>query len=137
MGGTACTEIPTMQGILEEVTLREEYAVRCSKTAASAAPTGQEPALQLLVLPATMKPALPAYDAEPSFIAPDHCRTCLSSPCPGHAAQEHRRDILERVAAEGVAPVSAQVLRARLTAYKDHLSHDNFVEGVCACCARN
>ena len=128
---------PKMLCILDETILRDEYVARRSKTAGDATPTGLEPALQLLIWPAIHKPPLPSYDNEPSFIAPDHCRTCLQVACPGHDAQEHRRDILERVAAEGVSPVSSQVARSRLTALKDHLCHDNYAEGVCACCARS
>ena len=38
--------------------------------------------------------------------------------------------MLERVAAEAPCAVSAQAIRARLTAYRDHYTHDNYVEGL-------
>ena len=60
---------------------------------------------------------------------------CTQSQC--HAGVAHRRDVLERVAAEAPAPVTAQIIRARLTAFKEQMSHQNYTEGVCACCARS
>ena len=78
------------------------------------------------------KPPLPSYSEEPSYLAPEHCRLCLG-PCAqpeDHHGPAHRRDVLERVAAEAPCAVSAQAIRARLTAYRDHYTHDNYVEGL-------
>ena len=44
--------------------------------------------------------------------------------------------VLGRTLAEWPQPVSAQVMRTRLTAYKQLLTEENFAQGVCACCAR-
>ena len=78
------------------------------------------------------KPPLPPYSEEPSYLSPEHCRLCLG-PCAhpeDHRGPAHRRDVLERVAAEAPCAVSAQAIRARLTAYRDHYTHDNYVEGL-------
>ena len=64
------------------------------------------------------KAQLPNYDEAPAYIAPDHCRLCMG-PCREPEEQNgpaHRRNVLERVMAEGPVAVGAQVIRARLTA---------------------
>ena len=43
--------------------------------------------------------------------------------------------VLERVVADWPEPVSPQILRTRLTEYKQSLSNENLQKGVCACCA--
>ena len=51
-------------------------------------------------------------------------------------AQEYRRHVLGRAMASGPQPVTSQVLRTRLTAWKQSLTDAAFAQGVCACCAR-
>ena len=78
------------------------------------------------------KAPLPTYAEEPAYLAPDHCRLCMG-PCTQpqeHHGPAHRRDVLERVVAEAPCAVSAQVIRARLTAYRDHYTRANYVEGL-------
>ena len=78
------------------------------------------------------KAQLPTYDEAPAYIAPDHCRLCMG-PCrepQEHDGPAHRRNVLERVMAEGPVAASAQVICARLTAYRDHYTHANYVEGL-------
>ena len=54
---------------------------------ASSGPTGDEPALQLLILP--QRKPLPSYSKEATFLAPSHCRLCFH-PFPNRPARsEH------------------------------------------------
>ena len=54
----------------------------------------------------------------------------------GRSFCEYREHILRRTLAEWPQPISLQVLRNRLAAFKDELSDANFRMRVCASCAR-
>ena len=51
-------------------------------------------------------------------------------------AQQYRSEVFGRVVAEWPESISPQVLRTRLTAYKQFLCNDNLAVSPCACCAR-
>ncbi len=53
-----------------------------------------------------------------------------------HTPQEYRKEVLSDAVRQWPEEVSPQVLRSRLTAYKQHFSDSNFAKGVCASCAR-
>ena len=70
------------------------------------------------------KAQLPNYDEAPAYIALDRCRLCMG-PCKEPEEQNgpaHRRDVLERVMAEGPVSAGAQGIRARLTASPERWS---------------
>ena len=50
--------------------------------------------------------------------------------------QEYRKEVFSRALGDPLQPVTAQVLRSRLQAYKDYLSDDHLSRGACASCAR-
>jgi len=50
--------------------------------------------------------------------------------------QAYRTEVFSRAKADCTQPVTMQVLRSRLHAYKGFLCEENFKPGVCACCAR-
>ena len=129
-------------------------------------PTGNEPALQLLLLP--QDKALPPYSKEATYLSPNHCRLCFHSfPTPLavssktrtaedegdnaeagsglseeacnievlkhlathglHSMEEYRKEVFSRVIGCPLEPVTNQVLRSRLTAYKASQS-DNLLQ---------
>ena len=105
---------------------------------------GSEPALQILVLPRPLD--LPTYAQVPDYLTPSHCRLCLKpfQDLAEHLQQEHdgitlqqyRNKVLGATMAAWPEPISPQVLRTRLAAFKDELCDRNFRMASCACCAR-
>lgn len=85
----ACFEIATEAGALE--TLTAEAVKHALAMKRDCKPTGEEPALQLLVLPRRPNNEWKEYDAHPEYLSPNHCRLCLQSlsadrdPTPGEA----------------------------------------------------
>ena len=189
----SCFRLHTERG--QRTVLEEEAAEYLEKLALPAAPTGEEAALQSLVLPIHNGPELAPYAKEPSYLSPLHCRIChanceqiaVRAPCAqtdmdgieeserdpvdqdspdisalplprqtkrintgvdprveqhvidAHGfkdAQEYRRHVFGREMATGLQPVTAQVVRTRLTAWKQGLTDEAFAEGVCSCCAQ-
>ena len=109
--------------------------------------TGAEPALQLLQLPSAGQEPLPSYSERPVYLSPEHCRLCLQ-PVPDARLSDHlwlqhhitrddyRRQVLSKTQAEWPQPISPQVLRTRLAAFKEELCDANFRIQPCASCAR-
>ena len=107
-----------------------------------------EPAFQFLVLPDLDARDLPEYDARPISLSPQHCRLCLTqlgnstlenhleSHHDGKTVTEYRREILGRTLVQWPQPVTAQLLRTRLAAFRKELSDQNFLLLSCAVCAR-
>ena len=56
--------------------------------------------------------------------------------CHGMTPESYRREVLGRCVAEWPQPVTAQVLRSRLAAFKEELCDANYRLRACACCAR-
>ena len=112
---------------------------------------------------------LPAYSAQPEYLAPIHCRICLAdcTTAPdnalaaslgyarthnetgvhphvaAHASAEHgmdvyayRKHVMTQEVRNFPQPVPSQVLRTRLTAFKQLQTDADFAQGVCACCVR-
>ena len=137
-------------------------------------PTGNEPALQLLLLP--QDKALPPYCKEATYLSPNHCRLCFHSfPTPLavssetrtakdegdnaeagsalsqeacntevlkhlashglHSMEEYRKEVFSRVIGCPLEPVTNQVLRSRLSAYKGSQCDNLLREEPCAVCA--
>ena len=100
--------------------------------------SGEEPALQLLVLPATSGPPLPTYSESPEYLNPNHCRLCFFEAVDDLTLQQHleerhgltltdyRSDVLSRTMAEWPQPISPQILRCRLAAFKNEMCDHNF-----------
>ena len=59
--------------------LAEEVSTYQRNLAITAAPTGEEAALQSLVLPIHDGPELASYAEEPTYLSPVHCRICLAN----------------------------------------------------------
>ena len=110
--------------------------------------SGDEPALQLLFLPDSSAPALPAYDDTPEYLSPSHCRLCLR-PVPAtelesHVAEAHqiptmqpyRAQIFRLTLAAWPEAISPQLLRSRLATFEEELSDFNFELLTCVVCAR-
>ena len=63
---------------------------------------------------------------------------------PAHLLQEHagcsldcyRRDVLRSSLRQWPEPITPQILRSRLAAFKEEFSDANFALAACACCAR-
>ena len=58
------------------------------------------------------------------------------SDCHGLTGAAYRREVLSRAWAQWPEPITAQVMRTRLAAYKAALCDAEFEQGVCASCAR-
>ncbi|CAK0897224.1 unnamed protein product, partial [Prorocentrum cordatum] len=117
--------------------------------------TGTEPALRLLLQKNHSQDALPAYSATPDYVHPEHCRLCLAhvraEDLPAHLAEMHRdvldpacdvldyyqNVILQRSLTAWPTPISPQIVRARLAAFKAELTDANFTMAPCAVCARD
>ena len=108
---------------------------------------GTEAPLQLLLLPSPAGEKLPAYSAQPGYLSPNRCRLCLQEVEPAafdlHLRQEHqmshgeyRHHVLSRILAEWPQPITSQILRTRLAAYKEEFCDANFRVQPCAVCAR-
>ena len=65
-----------------------------------------------------------------------HVEAHLRIAHPGLSAEDYRRRVLGDAVSQWPQPVPAQVLRSRLQAYTELLTDADFVQGVCACCAR-
>ena len=90
---------------------------------------------------------LPKYAATAEYLHPNHCRKCLM---PVEDLDEHLREhhqefstqaeyrgaMLSQTLAEWPQEIPPQILRSRMTAYKEALTDANFALSVCACCAR-
>ena len=109
--------------------------------------TGLEQAFQILVLPDTQAPALPQYAETPEYLDPEHCRLCLQpykdTGLERHLQEQHqisleeyRQRAFRRTLTEWPQPISPQILRSRLAAFKRELSDFNFLMLSCAVCAR-
>ena len=110
---------------------------------------GTEMPLQILVLPDTSTVKLPEYAPTPEYLHPAHCRMCLESLedtslevhlCERHngmSAQEYRRQVHRMVLTEWPQPITPQILRSRLAAFKEEMSDWNFKLSPCAVCARD
>ena len=108
---------------------------------------GNEPGLQLLLLPLSGSFALPKYSSEPDYLSLTHCCLCLSGyevgceeqhlqECSQCTTTEYRRLVLRKVLEEWPQRISAQVLRSRLAAFKSELCDANFEQLPCASCCR-
>ena len=107
---------------------------------------GTEPALQLLCLPSGQ--VLPEYSKLPDFLHPSHCRLCFSPVSEEHFASHlrdqhdgmtkntYRETVLRSTLTEWPQPISPQLLRTRLAAFKNEMTDANFQLDACACCAR-
>ena len=67
------TEEGRAAALADEVRALEEEQAELARTKA---PTGAEPALQLLILPQGANP-LPSYERRAEYLAPTHCRLCF------------------------------------------------------------
>ena len=72
----ACFQLVTETG--RRQVLAEEAAAYFRKLAIPVEITGDEPALQFLVLPIHDGPELAPYSDEPVYLSPEHCRICLA-----------------------------------------------------------
>ena len=99
------------------------------------------------MLPATTGQALPSYSDKPELLDPSHCRLCLDpvdgsalpqhlEECHGLTQEEYRRQVLQQTMAEWPQPISPQILRSRLAAFKEEMCDHNFLLQPCASCAR-
>lgn len=61
----------------------------------------------------------------------DHARDAHSM-----TPSEYRNNVLRRVMAEWPRPITPQILRGRMAAFKEELCDANYVMEACACCAR-
>ena len=131
----------------EDDIVARESRVHLAKISVQQSWRGDEPALQLLLLPSSSGPSLPAYNVQPEYIDPSHCRLCLAAVKPTlmkqHLREKHgmtysayRREVLEKVLSEWPQRISSQVLRSRLAAFKKALCDVNFAELPCASCCR-
>ena len=109
--------------------------------------TGEEPALQVLLLPLDDAFELPRYSTEAEYLSPEHCRLCLT-PYGAQGLEQHlqdahqcthamyRRLVNRRVLKEWPQRPEPQVLRTRMAAFKNALCDANFEEKPCASCCR-
>ena len=112
---------------------------------------GSEPGLQVLVMPDASGSAPPAYADHPEHLHPDHCRLCLRVAPQGGAGNwlathlreahqltemQYRARVLRRAVADWPQPISPQLLRSRLFAFKKALCDAEFRMAACAVCAR-
>ena len=99
------------------------------------------------MLPDTQAPALPQYAETPEYLDPEHCRLCLQpyedTGLERHLREQHqisleeyRQRAFRRTLTEWPQPISPQILRSRLAAFKRELSDFNFLMLSCAVCAR-
>ena len=107
-----------------------------------------ETALQHLVLPYRSADPLPQYADQAKYLHPSHCRVCLqecddleehlrAAQHPGATSkEEYRHLVLRKASGEWPQPITPQVLRCRLTAFKLEMTDDVFKRAPCACCAR-
>ena len=98
---------------------------------------GTEPALQVLCLPSDV--SLPAYAENPDHLDPSHCRLCLmpvsDANLTDHLRTQHngltpetyRAMVLRSVMTTWPQPISPQLLRTRLAAFKEEMSDANFI----------
>ena len=131
----------------ENEIVKSESAAYLTRIAEQQTWGGDEPALQLLLLPSSSGSSLPEYSAAPDYLSPSHCRLCLSSVESGRmeehlrevhekSSAQYRRDVFQKVLAEWPQRIPAQVLRTRLAAFKVDLCDNNFAELPCASCCR-
>ena len=131
----------------EDMAVREESDKYLASIVEQQTWLGNEPALQLLLLPLGDSFTLPKYSPEPDYLSPMHCRLCLSSyevgceeqhlqECSQCTTTEYRRMVLRKVLEEWPQRIPAQVLRSRLAAFKLELCDANFEELPCASCCR-
>ena len=107
---------------------------------------GSEPALGILLLPGAPDWTLPPYANTPAYQPPSHCRLCLAPVTdlrlhlrdhhPHLDPRTYRREVLHRAMSEWPQPISPQVLRSRLAAFKEEMCDANFKLHHCASCAR-
>ena len=109
--------------------------------------SGDDPALQLLLLPDSSSP-LPLYGGTPDYLSPFHCHLCLQPLLPSQlechlreahnlrTVQAYRQHVCRRAIAAWPEAVMPQLLRCRLAAFKDELSNCTFSLLPCAVCAR-
>ena len=110
---------------------------------------GDEPALQLLLMPSTLSCKLPQYSCEPEFLDPLHCRPCFQyfprggeeehlreSHDPPLTRAEYRRLVLRQTLSEWPQAIPPQVLRSRLAAFKSELCDAHYAEKPRASCCR-
>lgn len=110
---------------------------------------GTESSLQILMLPDTSTDKLPEYAPTPEYLDPAHCRLCLEplgdtsleahlrGRHNGMSPQTYRRQVHRMVLAEWPQPITPQILRSRLAAFKEEMSDLNFQLSPCAVCARD
>ena len=129
-------------------TVRAESDAYLARIAEQQTWTGREAALQLLLLPTSVGEPLPAYSAHANYMDPAHCRLCLQSLAdidlrthlqsrhPQYTSDSYRREVLGKTLSEWPQPVTPQILRSRLAAFKKELCDANFRQVACASCAR-
>ena len=115
------------------------------------------PALQSLLGPADVESgSLPEYGRQPEYLDPNHCRLCLApvgssdNDLRAHVVAEHselrglskdvlhayRQTALGKAWADWPTPISPQVLRSRLAAFKAEMIDENYAMAACAVCCR-
>ena len=129
--------------LAEEVAAHEDYL---AKERGWQTWNGTEPALQLLCLPSGQ--VLPEYAERPEYLNPSHCRLCLlpvreedsadhlRDQHDGMTPQTYRATVLRSTLTHWPQPISPQLLRTRLAAFKNEMTDANFQLDACACCAR-
>ena len=90
---------------------------------ASSSPRALEPALHITTENNHASDVSPAVS--------DHARDAHSM-----TPSEYRNNVLRRVMAEWPRPITPQILRGRMAAFKEELCDANYVMEACACCAR-
>ena len=135
--------------------VREESRRYLEKTCKQQVVKSSDPALQLLVVPpASGNTFLPKYAVEPTYLNASHCRLCLQAVhdakdlekhlkegCPAKQGKSstpeaYRQEIFANVVKEWPQPISPQVLRSRLAAFKNAMSDEIYKMSACATCAR-
>ncbi len=112
--------------------IQEESQAYLASVAEEQTWTGQEPALQGLLMPLDDSFELPRYSAEAEYLSPEHCRICFSTYGPqgleqhlqefhGCTHAQYRRLINRRVLKEWPQRPEPQVLRTRMAAFKTKL----------------
>ena len=89
---------------------------------------------------------LPPYASTAEFLDPAHCRKCLKpvadleahlrDECGGGSLQDYRREVFEKHIRAWPEPITPQIVRMRLAAYKNEMNDANYKLCACAVCAR-
>ena len=117
--------------------VREESEAYMNSISVQQQWSGTEASFQILTLPTPWAEPLPAYSDRPDFLEPAHCRLCFEpvddDELEAHLRDKHqltyrdyRSDVLGRTLTEWPQPISPQILRSRLAAFKEELCDVNF-----------